>query len=171
MLIYMTMMDSEEESKFEIIYKKYKGLMFWNANNILNNAEDAEDAVHQAFVKIAKNIRAIDEPVSPRTERFVITIVKNTAIDIYRRAKKRKTIGYAEVEQKVSISHENIDRLTRCILMLPENYQKLMLMKYYYGYDMKESAKILGVSEANVYKLYQKAKEELFQLCKEEGLL
>ena len=56
MLIYMMMIDSEsDQSKFEQIYMKYKGLMFYVANDILHNEHDAEDAVHQAFIKIAEN--------------------------------------------------------------------------------------------------------------------
>ena len=58
MLIYMTLIDSEEEqSKFEQIYQKYKGLMFYVANKILHNEHDAEDAIHQAFIKIAENMK------------------------------------------------------------------------------------------------------------------
>lgn len=62
MLIYMMMIDSEsDQSKFEQIYMKYKGLMFYVANDILHNEHDAEDAVHQAFIKIAENIKKINK--------------------------------------------------------------------------------------------------------------
>lgn len=54
MLAYMSLMDSaDDKSKFERVYQSYKGLMFYTANRILNNPQDAEDAVHTAFVKIA----------------------------------------------------------------------------------------------------------------------
>ena len=62
MLIYLQMIDTpEERSKFEQIYLEYKGLMFHVAYEILHNEQDAEDAVHHAFVKIAENIRAIPQ--------------------------------------------------------------------------------------------------------------
>ena len=52
MLAYMSLMDSaDDKSKFERVYQSYKGLMFYTANRILNNPQDAEDAVHTAFVK------------------------------------------------------------------------------------------------------------------------
>ena len=64
MLIYLQMIDTpEERSKFEQIYLEYKGLMFHVAYDILHNEQDAEDAVHQAFVKVAENIKKIGEPV------------------------------------------------------------------------------------------------------------
>ena len=61
-LVYMSLMDSaDDKSKFERVYQSYKGLMFYTANRILNNPQDAEDAVHTAFVKIAENISKIQE--------------------------------------------------------------------------------------------------------------
>ncbi|MBQ8804648.1 MAG: sigma-70 family RNA polymerase sigma factor [Tyzzerella sp.] len=66
MLIYMLMIDSsDDQSKFEKLYNEYKGLMFYVANNILHNEQDAEDAVHHAFVKIAENIEKIEETECP----------------------------------------------------------------------------------------------------------
>ena len=57
MIIYLQMIDApEDKHKFEILYTEYRGLMFYIANQILNNKQDAEDAVHTAFVSIAENI-------------------------------------------------------------------------------------------------------------------
>ena len=54
MLVYMSLIDSaEDQSKFEKIYLKYRNLMFYIANRILNSSQDSEDAVHNAFIKIA----------------------------------------------------------------------------------------------------------------------
>ena len=47
MLFLMMMIDSEEErSKFELIYRTYRNLMFYVARDILNDDAAAEDAVH-----------------------------------------------------------------------------------------------------------------------------
>ena len=83
MLIYLQMLETpEEKSLFEQIYLEYCGLMFHVAYEILHNEQDAEDAVHQAFVKIAENIKKIDAPVCPKTHSYVVTIVEHQAIDI-----------------------------------------------------------------------------------------
>lgn len=67
MLMYLMMIDSpEKESKFKKIYTTYGGLMYHVAYKILNNEEDAEDAVHDAFIKIAENISKIGDPVCPK---------------------------------------------------------------------------------------------------------
>ena len=54
-MIYLQMIESEDDKvKFEEIYLKYKSPMFYAANKILHNEQDAEDAVHMAFIKIAE---------------------------------------------------------------------------------------------------------------------
>jgi RNA polymerase sigma-70 factor (ECF subfamily) len=69
MLSYLQMIETpQQRSDFEKIYLTYRGLMFHIANNILQNDEDAEDAVHNAFVAIAENIQKIEEPVCPKTK-------------------------------------------------------------------------------------------------------
>ena len=60
MLLYLQMLETpEEKSLFEQIYLEYRGLMYHVAYEILHNDQDAEDAVHQAFVKIVENIKKI----------------------------------------------------------------------------------------------------------------
>lgn len=90
MLIYLQMLETpEEKSLFEQIYLEYCGLMFHVAYEILHNEQDAEDAVHQAFVKIAENIKKIDAPVCPKTHSYVVTIVEHqTSLD---KGTQRKT--------------------------------------------------------------------------------
>ena len=88
MLIYLQTIETDKDkSKFEQIYEAYRGLMFHVAFKILEQEQDAEDAVHHAFVKIAENITKISEPVCPKTKAFVVTIVENKSIDILPRRK------------------------------------------------------------------------------------
>lgn len=97
MIIYLQMLETpEEKSKFEQLYLEYKGLMFHVAYEILHNEQDAEDAVHQAFVKIAENIKKIDDPICPKTHSYVVTIVENKAIDQYRKQQKHQTVELIE---------------------------------------------------------------------------
>lgn len=172
MLIYMMMIDSQEEqSKFEKIYKEYRGVMFYVANKILNNEHDAEDAVHQAFVKIAENIEKIEPPVCPKTKGFVVTIVENKAIDVYRKKNRHPVIELQEEITGIEVQYSGENGLARCILSLPPKYRECILLKYHYGYTTKEIAQILGISESNAIKLDQRAKKKLRQLCEEEGML
>lgn len=51
------MMDTQEEkSKFEELYYQYRKLMHWRAKQILTDDMLAEDAVHEAFIKIIRHM-------------------------------------------------------------------------------------------------------------------
>ena len=107
MLIYMMMLETpEEKSLFEQIYLEYRGLMFHVAYEILHNEQDAEDAVHQAFVKIAENIKKIDDPMCPKTHSYVVTIVEHQAIDQYRRLQKHPSVELIEEIQGTNARKE-----------------------------------------------------------------
>ena len=57
MLVYLQIIETEvQQSKFEEIYVAYRGLLYYIAFNKLKNEHDAQDAVHNVFVKVAENI-------------------------------------------------------------------------------------------------------------------
>ena len=58
LIYYLQMLDTPEEKvKFEQIYLKYRGLMYQVADGILHNRQDAEDAVHNAFLRVIKHFK------------------------------------------------------------------------------------------------------------------
>ena len=59
---YMSFIDDDDDrEKFEIIYNEYRKRMVSTAYSILRNHEDAEDAVHDTFIKIARNMNSIGD--------------------------------------------------------------------------------------------------------------
>ena len=64
-IIYADIIDDAEDlALFEEIYEEYYRQMFFKANKILNDTHESEDAVHDAFIGIARNmktVRAIQE--------------------------------------------------------------------------------------------------------------
>ena len=86
MIMYMSLIDNEDDKiKFEDIYGKYKKMMFWIANQILNDERDIEEVVQDSFIKIIRNLDKIEKINSKKTKSFISIIVKNTAIDVYRK--------------------------------------------------------------------------------------
>lgn len=171
MLVYLSMIETaEDRSKFEQVYLHYKGLMYHVACQILNNREDAEDAVHAAFVKLAENIEKIDAPVCPKTQSYIVTITENKAIDLYRRKQRTGAVEYLDEISGVVPPMEDCQGLEDCILRLPARYRQVIVLKYVYGYTTKELGKLLKISEANAIKLDQRAKKKLLAICQEEGI-
>ena len=170
MLVYaLTIVKPADRPKLERLYLEYRSVMFCAANEILHNEHEAEDAVQQAFVKIAENLDKVLDELSNKTKAFVVTIAENTAIDRYRKLKRH---GDCELcEEACGIEANSADELVSCILKLPARYRQFILLKYYHGYSTREIAKLLGMSSAAASKTAQRAKQRLEQLCKEAGLL
>lgn len=86
--MYLSLVDTpEEKDKFTEIYEQYRVLMFFYARRILGDDKLAEDAVQEAFFRIAKNIKKISEVKCDKTKHFVVIIVESAAKDIYRKEK------------------------------------------------------------------------------------
>lgn len=170
MLIYaLTIVKPADRPKLERLYLEYRSVMFCAANEILHNEHEAEDAVQQAFMKIAENLDKVPDEPSNQTKAFVVTIAENTAIDRYRKLKRH---GDCELcEEACGIEANSADELVSCILKLPARYRQFILLKYYHGYSTREIAKLLGMSSAAASKTAQRAKQRLEQLCREAGLL
>ncbi len=172
MLIYLQMIDGpEDQSKFEQLYLTYRGLMYYVAESILRNEQDAEDAVHDAFVYVAKNISKISDPNHPKAKAFLVTVVESKAIDLYRKKKRHPSVQLDEELEGFPIEYEGDNSLAQCMAKLPARYRDFLLLKYAQGFDNRDLAAQFGLSMDAIYKLDQRARAKLKTLCEEEGVL
>lgn len=172
---YLSMLDDEQlRTDFEIIYNEYRELMYYAASRILGDTNDSEDVVHQAFMKILDMMDDIDEPKSPDTRAQAVIITQHFAIDLYRRRRKRTLVPFDVTDRRYSLDEAaadiaNAGPVETAILRLPDRYRNVILLKYNIGYSNAELAKMLDMSEENVKKTVQRAKNKLKKLLAEEG--
>ncbi len=169
MLIYLQMIETEKDrSKFEQLYTEYRGLLMYLAYKRLGNPQDAEDAVHKVYVKIAEKIKII-EPAGPKTKKLLVIMIGNTVTDMLRERGKHPTVALTEepaAEEQLPAG-ENL--LEDCILHLPEKQRAVIWLKYHHGYSLREIAGLLGITLAWAQKLDQRAKNKLEELYLEGG--
>ena len=171
MMIDLQIIESTaERSKFESLYRTYLHYMYRAALSILKNPQDAEDAVQSAFVSIAENMNKLGEVDDPKTKGYIVTVVRNSAIDLYRKKQAHPTTEYEDGLLGAEKPYEGGNQLASCMLKLPEQQRAVLVLKYCHGYDLKEIAKILSISYQNALKIEQRAKEKLRKLCQEEGI-
>ena len=84
--------ENVKRNKLEQLYNFYESKMYGIAYSILNNVGQAEDAVHEAFIKLIPHLDEIEHLDSVKTKRLITYTVKNIAIDIYRRNRKESEI-------------------------------------------------------------------------------
>ena len=166
MLIYLQALDSaEDRTRFEALYTAYRGLMFHVARRILNNDQDAEDAVHMAFLSLAEH--SLPQSLGPRARCLAATVAERKAIDLYRAKRRRPT---AELEEIPSCEGPPSDgTLAGAMAALPPRYREVLLLKYYNGYSTAEIAGFLGLTPGNVRQLTLRAKRCLAAELAERG--
>lgn len=173
MLIYLSLLDSEEEiSKFELIYNTYKKQMYYTANNILKDSHLAEDSVHNAFLRIINNLEKIEDINSHKTKGLIVIIVKNVSIDIYRKNKKERdnTIFIDDLDDingYDEINKNDLGDLEIAIYKLPENYKQVFLLKFSHELTDNEISEILDIKPDNVRKRISRGREKLKNILKE----
>ncbi len=93
---------------FEALVSKYQAGFLRTAYRVLNNSEEAEDAVQDAFVKIYFNAKKFKKQEGIEFKSWAYKILFNTALTRYRKAKRFKT----EVEYNdalLSVEDKNYD--------------------------------------------------------------
>lgn len=169
---YLSLIDNESDrQKFERIYNKYYNVLLNTAYGILKNKQSAEDAVHEAFLRILKCIDKIDENDNCKTMNFLITIVKNKALNIYNKQKKIKTVEFPDelIADKEEIASEiTAEYVAECIKKLPEIYKDALMLKCRHDCSYEQMAKILKASEATARKRVERARKSLGEMLNEE---
>lgn len=176
LLLYTAMIDPpKEKRKFERLYHQYRQTMYRAAYSILQDAHEAEDAVHMAFEKIIDHLEKINENDCHKTKAFLVIVVESAAIDLYRKRKRGHGVPYEElepfVEDGTGSDHAEKDAVSRAIARLPVAYSTVLRLKYSHGYENREIAAILKISEDNVRQRIFRAKKRLAELLEEEGII
>ena len=84
MLIYLQAMEEPgDRARFQEMHLAYRGLMYHVAYAILKNRQDAEDAVHQSFVKLAEQVERLPDGPGQRMRNLAVTVAERKAIDLW----------------------------------------------------------------------------------------
>lgn len=144
--------DEEDKIRFEAAYYRYRNLMYVKAYEILKDSHRAEDAVQEAFLRIAKNFHKVGEVTSTETKNFFVLITERIAINMFQREEQFERLSEEslyqlenQVSNDVGISHLE-SKVIMAILELPTNYRNILYLQSIYGYSLKETAKLLGIS-------------------------
>lgn len=169
MLIYLNLIDTEEDkSKFEQIYNNYKHTMFYVAKSILKDDYLSEDAVHNAFISIAKSMDNINEVGSNRTKGYVVVIVRNISLNMLK--KQNKDVAIDELEENIKddnsledevLSKLSVDSIIEEITSLPMIYKDVLYLSYVEDLPTQEISRLINISNEAVKKRLQRGRRIL----------
>lgn len=167
-----------ENSTLEELYNSYENKMYGIAYSILNNVGQAEDAVHDAFIKLIPFLESIDRVTSIKTKRLVTYTIKNVAIDIYRKNKKESELFIKGVEESLFTENklevnsvknfEDRQLVVQLFSNLSPKYREIIRYHCYYELSYKEISEILNISEKAAAKRYERARKLLKEMVQKE---
>lgn len=172
------MQNARASIKFiEKCYKLYEQKMYHVALSILHDSGLAEDAVQEAFMKLMKSDTYFKDITSDDCKRYIIMVIKHSAINIYNKKKREAEVIYLSdkdsdfdnSELKLdSITDYKREELLGMIEKLPDKYQQVTKCIAIEELSVRETSIKLGISEANVRKRYERAKVLLRNMLKNE---
>ena len=172
LIYYLQMLDTPEEKvKFEQIYLKYRGLMYQVADGVLHNCQDAEDAVHNAFLRIIRKFSRFQNIPAKDLAPQIVVIARNEAISLLRKRKDEAPLedweGLDQPPESISDYHALVDSFAR----LPQTYRAVLEMKLLSGYSDKEIAAKLGLTKTAVSTRISRGRQLLRDIVEQEGFL
>lgn len=164
-------MGLDDQSKFEQIYCKYRVLMYRVAYGVMNNRQDAEDAVQNAFVRIYDHISDIGEIDSPRTRSFLMVVTRNVCLNELRskRHDNSENIDELDIASELSVedaalSEMGVTEIKNALGTLPVNYRDILYLTVFREYDLHSAAELLGITYENAKQRLQRARRKLAEL-------
>jgi RNA polymerase sigma factor (sigma-70 family) len=138
------------------------------ARKYLESLEDAEDCVQEAFIKIIKHKDTYNS--SGSIDGWVKRIVRNTAIDTYRKNKSKKVLYNSEITDSYEASDEPeyhidddipIELVYDALDSLSRSYKKVAKMYLIDKYKHSEISDLLGISIGTSKSNLNKAKKNI----------
>jgi RNA polymerase sigma-70 factor (ECF subfamily) len=156
---------------FSCLYERYEEkLMRYIKRVAFATDEEAADILQESFIKIWKNLNAVDQ--SLKLSSWIYRIVHNEAISFLRQKKsfgKNQNIPwddtrYAELPDdtlpEAAEELEYRDKLTHRILaQLPEQYKEVLILKFLENMSYEEISDILKIPEGTVAIRINRAKK------------
>lgn len=183
----MTKIDNEilsriskgENSLFSEIVNEFKDKAFSLAFRILKNAQDAEDSLQEAFIRLYNALKNNSYKAESKFSTYVYSVVYNTAVEFYRKinsksfsvisidiTEARYTDGdellrnYQDINERQEIS----EIIKRYINNIPQQYSVILTMYFINELTLKEIADMLEMPVGTVKNRIFRAKEKLREL-------
>lgn len=172
LILYLQMLDTpEEKNRFEQIYLKYRSLMYHVADDVLHDRQDAEDAVHNAFLRLIKKFSKFQNTPARDLAPQIVVIARNEAISLLRKKRDLAPLedwdGFAETSEAAADYRALVDSFAS----LPRTYRAVMEMKLLLGYSDGEIAAKLGLTKTAVSTRISRGRQLLRDIVEREGFL
>jgi len=158
----------------EELYDRFAPALLSLCFRYAGNMQDAEDILHDGFIKIIKNLSDFQPRPGGSLEAWMKRIMTNTALNFLRdHSKERKQLDLDKIQDKINLAeHEpvdfdlahlpvNQDQILQMIAELPAGYRTVFNLYVFEEYSHKEICEHLNCSESTSKSQLSKARAVL----------
>ena len=165
-----------QRSELSEIYEKYKKRFLGIALKILRNRENAEDAVQEAFLRIADSPDTFFSLTGTKRIWYICSAVKNVSFAMYNKRKKPNFVeltddiapnGDPDPLESLVLNDISYGELIGFIDSLPPLWQSVLVLNRLSKLSIAETAKALKISEAAVNQRLYLARKAIKQFVEE----
>ena len=160
-------------SAYEQLYRTHGAKMKSIAHNLLGNANDAEDAVQEVFLKVHRSVKNFQGQSAFST--WIYRILINSCYDMMRKKQRRQETPELDLEPaarpepSIRADHAMRMALERYVAGLAPNYRKVFLLAEVEGFSHAEIAEVMGITLTSSKNMLYQAKQRLRQMLLESG--
>ena len=155
-----------DNSYLGYIYENYARLLFSVAVTLLGNAAEAEDAVHDTFLRLSEKADKYTPRENGSAKAWLVRICRNICIDRLRTSKNSTAEITSAVDDFVKSVHSDIAFL-EMISPLTSPDREIVILKIAFGMSHKEIALALNLTVDNTRQRYKRAIDKLKTTVKE----
>ncbi len=134
--------------RIETVYRRYADMLYRIALSHTGRREDAEDAVHDVFVKYLEKAPIFAD--RKHEEAWFIRVTINRSLDILRREKTRSFAPLDENADRADESSDGAHDILRLVDALPSKYKSVILLHCLEQKTVEDTAMALGISVSAV---------------------
>ncbi len=149
-----------DEETYIFLYREYYVALCSYSRRYVGRKDIAEEIVSETFLKIWENRQTIQ--INTSVKAYLFHAVCNNSLNHLRKLKKEEildgyfletsseNIGFAFISEEIdeqSLTMESIhEKIEEAVRLLPEQQQKVFMLKRFEGKKNKEVAEIMGLS-------------------------
>ena len=150
LVFYLAAIDNDEsKNKFEYIYHKYYRFMLRTASSIIRDSSLAEDAVHETFVQLLKEIDSLRIDNEKSLQSYLYILTRERTIDFLRKWERRRGVltdyenrstsfdNFKEPEE-IALTNLQLNKAVSILSDMPSIYRRTLVLRVK-GYGSSDS--------------------------------
>ena len=147
------------KEQFTSIAQKYMDMIFRIAFSYLKSREDADDVTQNVLLALYRTDKAFES--GEHLKAWLIRVTVNESKKILRSPWRKRGEPLEDYENTLGFRDDRDRELYAAIMALDVKYRAVIVLYYYEGYSIRETARLLGVPPATVGTRLARAREQL----------